>query len=317
MTSVYRIDEFLNDIDKLTPKKAVSKTDISNAKKRINARCKAEIGYLRKHLTLSSLRRARTDYRNAIRNHYKDKPLLTGFSFNDKSGLTHIAMKYLTLTKNEVKAYKQHETDRKTAYLTGEYRLVITNAADMVNKINDLLDSDSAYDIASGLLLATGRRSVEIFKTGGFKATGNNTVIFSGQAKTRGSKDAKDNYEIFTLVDSSRIVNALAKLRQLKDFSDKTELQVNAAVSNALGKAVKRNFGGYIQSTVNGSIDTLKSFTSIEARNLRPIYIVLSHKIFTPLSVLHSYAENALGHAHKDDSLDNYMEFMLHPSEVL
>jgi hypothetical protein len=310
MANIYRIAEFLSDIDNLTGNAG---NDSATVKKRINARCKAEIGYLRKHLELSSLRRARTDYRNAVKAHYEGKALPKPLTYQG----SHIAVKYLVLTKKETQAYKQYEADRKDQYLTGKYRLIITNAQGMIDKANELLDSDSAYDLACGLLLATGRRPVEIFKTGNFEAIAANKVLFSGQAKTRNSEHAKDNYEIYTLANSSKVVNALAKLRRLKDLNSKTEREVNSLTSNALGKATKRNFNGYLQVTENGTLDALKPYTSVESRNLRPIYVVLSHKVFAPLAVPHDYALKALGHAHNDDSLNNYMEFMLHPSEVL
>lgn len=320
MATGYRINEFLTDIEQLTPNINASEDNLKSARKAINKRCKKEIEYLRSLYTLTSLRRAATDYRSAINARFDSgKTPLTTKTKDGKT--THIAYKYLTLKRSEKNEYKASEETRKDKYLSGEYRLVICNALEMVDSATQLLDSSSIYDMAAGLLLLTGRRPVEIMKTAKFTEIGENQVLFEGQAKTRNCENAKSSYKIYTLTDAQNVVKTLEKIRQHKvsidkDLKNATERQINSFTSNALGKAVKRSFTGFVFKPENQNITKLSNYSAIEPKNLRAIYVHISHKKFAPLAVLDNYALNALGHVVKGVA-DNYMEFMLHPNETL
>jgi len=300
--AVYRIENFLVALDKITLTSS-SKEAVKTYRDRVNRLVKREIEYLRKHLTLASLRRARTDYRNAIKKHYDGKEL--PISFKD----SHIALKYFVLKKSEVSSYIEHEETRKNNYLIGN-RLIICDSQEMVAVAEILLDSDSAYEICAGLLLLTGRRTVEIWLTGNFKAINNDRVVFSGQAKNAHAMNPRDNYEIPVLADAHKIVNALNRLRSLKNFSGKTEREVNSLTSNRLGKVVKKHFNRFIKKPVNQSFENLQDYGFIEAKSLRPCFVHIAQDKFMPLSDLHKFAQNVLGHS-KMDTASNYMEFLL------
>ena len=75
-----------------------------------------------------------------------------------------------------------------------------------------LLEARSYFDRILGLCSVTGRRTVEIATTASFERIGPNRVLFTGQAKTRGRESA--GYEIPTLADSSRVIKALATIRE-------------------------------------------------------------------------------------------------------
>ena len=314
MTKITRIDEFLsglNDIESTV----TNKESVATYRKLVNAHCKNEIKYLRKHLTLTSLRSSLTEYRNAVRARFEGKALPVTYT-DRHSGCGHIALKYLILKKEEVKTYELHETARKEKYLHGKSRLIICNHSELIEKAESLLDSSSAYDIAAGLLLLTGRRATEIMKTATFEAVDNNHVRFSGQIKNEkcgvAAIGARDNYIIPLLTSANRVINALARLREIKPLQDKTEKEVNTLTSCALGRAVKRNLTGYVKKPVNQSIDNLTDYNFIEPKNLRSMYVHIAHSQFEPLSVLSSFAHDVLGHATKG-AVDNYMEYMLHP----
>lgn len=300
--SVYRINEFLTALDKIhlvgSDKEAVKKY-----RDRVNRLVKREINYLRKELTLTSLRRARSDYRNAIKSHYKGKSLPISFKGS------HVALKYFTLKKSEVNTYIQSEENRKNNYLIGN-RLVINEWREMVAVAENLLDSSSAYEICAGLLLLTGRRTVEIWLTGNFAVIDSDRVVFSGQAKNANSRNPRDNYEIPVLANAQKIVDALKRLREIKNFAGKSEREVNSLTSNRLGKVVKKHFNRFIKVPVNQSFDNLQDYGFIEARNLRPCYVHIAQDKFLPLSDLHKFAHDVLGHV-KSDTASNYMEFIL------
>jgi hypothetical protein len=177
----------------------------------------------------------------------------------------------------------------------------IVNWHEMIKTAISLLNSDSAYEIALGLLLLTGRRSVEIWKTGRFKLipSSREQLIFSGQAKTKGSLNAKDNYPIFVLCDSELIVSALAKLRSMKDFTNSTEREVNSNTAPRMSKLVKRHFNSFVLN-----------YGIIECKDLRSIYVHIAHFLYEPHYNIRDFACLVLGHATKNTA-ENYDLFTL------
>lgn len=316
MSKITRINEFVDGLSSIGID-GHDKDSIAAYKKRVNAFCKKEVDYLRKQLSLASLRRALTDYRNAVRTHFEGQALPVGYHDKHSDKQAHIALKYLILKKLEVKTYEVQETARKESYLQGQSRLIICNKDELIKKADALLESNSVYDIAAGLLLLTGRRATEIFKSAHFEIVDQHHVLFTGQLKNTkcgvAAKGARDNYLIPVLVDSQRIVDALARIRALKPLQDKTEREVNSLVSNPLGKAVKRNLKGFIKRAVDLSIDNLIDWHAIEPKNLRSMYVHIAHYNLARLTVLHNFAYDVLGHANKG-AVDNYMEYMLYPN---
>ena len=70
-----------------------------------------------------------------------------------------------------------------------------------------------ANRIAVALILTTGRRNIEILKTGSFKYVSKNVVLFEGQAKKKNGIVAKP-YEIPIMYsDARKVVAALKRLR--------------------------------------------------------------------------------------------------------
>lgn len=63
------------------------------------------------------------------------------------------------------------------------------------------------------LCAATGRRPIEILKTGSFKAKGKHQLLFSGQAKKRTDEEAEQSNLIYCLVNNDVFLNAFDVLR--------------------------------------------------------------------------------------------------------
>jgi integrase len=321
MATVTRISEFLAGLDNLTLFQhsgvQLSKTQIEINRKAINRFVKKELDYLRRNLALTSLRRARSDYRNAIREHYKGKNLAVVYTDKDMNNeKVHIAVKYFVLKKVEINAYNQNEAVRTNNFLSGN-RIIISNVKSYLNTAISLLNSDNYYQLFAGLLAVTGRRPVEIAKLGSFEFINNNSLLFKGQAKTRGkNSNSLDGYQIPTLCDAKLIISALHKLRELKDLSNNSEREINSLISNQLGKTIKKHFNGFLKVSPNQSLDCLNDYPFIEAKSLRPIATHIAQARFAPLSDLHHFAKNYLGHQ-LDNTAKNYMEFMLHPHEKI
>lgn len=314
MTTIVRIPEFLTALNSIKLC-GHDKQDIKLYREHINSLCKKEINYLRNNLSLTSLRSAITQYRNAIRKSFNNNVINVSYKDKSTSKPTHVAIKYLSLSKQEKNNYCKKEIERKNKYLSGDARLIICNHDKLIDKATSLLNSESIYDLATALLLLTGRRATEIMKTACFQVIDENHVLFSGQLKNEkcGVKahNARDNFIIPVLANSQKIVDALNKIRRLKPLDDKTEKEVNALTSNALGKAVKRNLLGFLKAAVyqdNGYI--LRNYDFLEPKNLRSMYVHIANEELTKFPVLHSFAIDVLGHSN-NQSVDNYMEFEL------
>ena len=147
-------------------------------------------------------------------------------------------------------AAKKTSVTRKVASVNS-----LRNYKSYISICESLLTSFDWKEVATGILALTGRRTVEIMKTGSLSKSRGMYLNFDGQAK---SKDGKP-YRIPTLVSPSKLVKALARLRRLKDVSGLDNEQVNQICHVPIERACKKH---------------LKPFSSskITAHDLRKIY---------------------------------------------
>lgn len=207
--AVNRIQEFISVIN--------NQTDESN----IEVLCLSELTYLRSELALTSVKRAVTRYRNAFK------------EISD----THPCLNFFKLTRDEQASIKGATRSQVYADHTN---LRPIDPDELILKACELLKSESYLNLALGLMLLTGRRSTEILKTAEMTVVSEDIVIFAGQLKTKGSDHAQIlPYEIPVLTDSQTVINALAKLRQLRDFSNLTNDEVHSRANKSLSEAVK------------------------------------------------------------------------------
>jgi len=320
-SGVKRIPAFIKRLSRHTLYGNVSgysKQEIAKYRATINRLCKAEITYMRNQLgdggdySVQTLHRYISDYRNGVRDSFND--LQMPVMYNDTRGRkikTHIAVKYLAMTKKEKTARKQADITAKNAYTdidTGG-RLIVGDAEKLIYTANDLLaNSDNPYDLAVALLAVTGRRPIEILHTGHLTACDTNKCTFSGQAKTREATHARDSLDIFTLAPANLVVNALDKLRDIKRFDDLTNRQIESRTSGYMGLVVRKNFG-----------DILEKGDLITPKSLRGIWVNVAHHLFRPMAIDSVFATDQLGHATPNGqkvsnaSADNYMQFYVYP----
>ncbi|MCW6036798.1 telomere resolvase [Spirulina subsalsa FACHB-351] len=166
--------------------------------------------------------------------------------------LDHEIMRHLTLSSAQKAELAESATD------TLEERAVNTveiNYHWLMDQVYTLLTNrerviDGEYrpfysHLALGLALATGRRSIEVLKTGRIKKVDRHQVEFSGQAKKRGGVDYSQAYHIYTLVDADLVVEAWNELRSLPEVvelqgMDNTE--INRRTAKTLNTLAKRVF---------------------------------------------------------------------------
>lgn len=152
------------------------------------------------------------------------------------------------------------------------------------------------HNIIMGICGLTGRREVEIVKTGKFEYNDEYSLAFEGQAKTRGMK--KEAYEIPTLCKAREILNAHTEL--------KTALQ-----KHRLGKPELTN--KQVNNLLFTSEDTRTlirdTFISIyppdeppEKISLRSIYAEITFELFQPRMSKKQYFETILGHSNANSA---------------
>lgn len=121
---------------------------------------------------------------------------------------------------------------------------VVNDFKGMLAQASKMINSYSYSDITLGLALLTGRRTIELLKTGTFKYVDKDHVKFSGQAKKR--EKVSKAYTIPVLNGQAKeVCKALELLRKVRDFSQTENEEVHNIVSSNLNKAVRKNFENY------------------------------------------------------------------------
>lgn len=267
--AINRIQEFVSAINSQSDEMTIERL------------CLSELTYLRSELALTSVKRAVTRYRNA---------------FKEVSD-SHPCLKYFKLTRDEQASIKG--ATRSQVY-TDHTNLRPIDPDELIFKACELLKSESYLNLALGLMLLTGRRSTEILKTAEMTVASDDSVIFEGQLKTKGSDNAQTlPYEIPVLTDSQTIINALAKLRQLRDFSNLTNDAVHSRANKSLSEAVKRYFADLIPS--------------VKLKDLRSAYATICHDFYCPNQISQTaYFAMVLGHSKEDlTTAQSYQDFYI------
>lgn len=197
--------------------------------------------------------------------------------------------------KQQVKGKNREKTSVEIAQLIAECRKTLEQLA------NGLNPHWTKVSVAAAL--GTGRRMAEIHALGQFEVTGEYTLHFNGQAKTRGVEDAKTDYIIPTLFPAASLKRAIVYLdeqeRRLDPELQKTDRNaVNKAYAMGLSRAMDK-------------------YPGINYKGLRAIYaecqwalLPESEKARTEKHILYA---DWLGHIDKDGSQDaTFMSYMVY-----
>jgi len=279
------VNSLRNPSDKLEALQALGKDAIRQLD-RIEETCINEIAYLLQHYSLSTVFRLVTDYRNILKETNGNSPALSFFKMP-----SYI---YGERRSNYAKQVKQNNRELRPFYNESEY----------IQRAVALLNTKSYINVAMGLCAVTGRRPSEILLTAEFKKAGDYAVIFSGQLKTKDSENARDNYYMPTLIEADTVIDALNRLRTLRDFSDiktkpgQTKAQaVNSKTAKSQGECVKRYFAKFIPEfkRESGKEEQPKPY------NLRQVYVLIAINHFCPSDTDETvFASDILGHARDD-----------------
>ncbi|KAG5183904.1 hypothetical protein JKP88DRAFT_181538 [Tribonema minus] len=150
-------------------------------------------------------------------------------------------MKELRLSDGERIALKKRGEDALDKKSSSAWEL---DAGVLVDKARGVIEDDisAPFDIACALALLTGRRMIELFKTGSFSAGADATsAVFSGQAKTGSAEDHP--YRIPLLCPFRSVEVALSRLRRMKPCGDMSNAAVNSKYSGRCNVAARQWLG--------------------------------------------------------------------------
>lgn len=161
------------------------------------------------------------------------------------------------------------EDQQATALDTKKTNTVRMVYADIMAMIEDGLTQERSYSRrAFALALASGRRAVEVIYTGSFEKTGDNTVMFTGQAKKRAGIDA-ESFQIFTLCPADDFLKAFEAFRKMEevqaihsDFGSMAKDERNTAINARTAKT----FNETAKAVMGDNERTFKDSRAIYAR---------------------------------------------------
>lgn len=261
----------------------------SSEKNRIWAACMGEKSVLRNaeylergsnrrvKFTVSAIRRAITDYRNAIR---------------EALGNNHHALSVMRLSVDDAESLRVDYLETISETHTNLRQVDCQELAEIATALVSDPASKKPMEVAAGLLLLTGRRVTEVLKTGVFTAgPKKRTLTFAGQLKKEkaGSEPIETPpYVIPVLCDPKLILAAIEWLRRAAPCGDITERGVNDRYSKVINAAVKTHF-----------TDAKKG--ALMPKDLRAIYATTAYGWYAPTTIsMNAYFARILGHAELD-----------------
>ncbi len=247
----------------------------------------------------TTLRSVLTRYRNAVRTHL---------------GKTHPALHYLKPSHADQDTVKVAYTESIVEQHTN---LRPIDPDDLVARALNVLrnaDSSNPFALAAALIAVTGRRAYEIGCIGTLAkrrrgrisklltpATGN-TLVFSGQAKTRGADTAQTTpYEIPVLADPGLVLRAFERLRKAYSLeADIGYIAFNRGAGKRISEYSRRLFA-----------DASPFRKPLNAKDLRAAYATIAFSWYAPKDVsLNVYVARILGHSHLDVKTSiSYIDF--------
>ncbi len=260
------------------------------------AKCKAENAYLnREYTTIASLKNGFTAYRNYLKANIPINKKLS------RKPLLETILNELRLTPEQQASFNQVKHIDIKANKSNLRE--IYNIDTYLRVASELLNSKSYLDNILGLCALTGRRVAEIGCTAEFKYIDKQVLEFAGQLKTKERLDVTP-YQIPTLFNAAKLMQALAKIREVKkQFIDEPELFHNAT-SKDLSARVKKHFSGLFEGEP-------------KVKDLRAIYALICFTEFHKTSANKKvdrdvYFSSILGHS-KDDitTCGSYVDFFI------
>lgn len=161
--------------------------------------------------------------------------------------------------------YKELTQERDTKELffsnkpSSEYIFSKEDIDKIINKCKDVIMSSSIttnkkyYDMVVAVQILTGRRSTEVVNSATFLPSSH---IYQAQVTglLKDSRRIDDVISIPLLAPFKDISRAFRMLREFKNYSDKTNVEISSATKSGIGGATKRLFGRRLTHTQKRNI---------------------------------------------------------------
>ena len=170
---------------------------------------------------------------------------------------------------------REEYANRVTARNADRGNLVPVYVHQIVEVIQKLLPSADAYEQTVAVLLATGSRSIEVFKLSQYTASPNhNQVVIRGLAKDKGQNNLKSVVLIRNIVGAlgSQVVTAVKEIREKLGTESLTNNQVSDKHNKILNRVFKKHIHPLFKANAGDKLNSeqfkrqLKGLTSHKAR---------------------------------------------------
>ena len=153
--------------------------------------------------------------------------------------------------KPKIDVIKRVKSKNADSLITKHTAQKVVSEARINQILNELDGSQHWVDLTIFIAMASGRRAIEILKTGSFEKSKKNHVFFKGQAKTK-TRDDAGSFIIPSLVSPKKLMDTHERLRSIldkevfydKNFNDLTNDEINGATAGRLNNKVKSIFDG-------------------------------------------------------------------------
>lgn len=266
-------------------------TDVSNFVLKIsslsnkNEQIKATVEMrknLESELKDTTVRGYLTAYRSAIKDHFGEN--------------CHL-LKFLRLRKEKsTKIVNEYSEKIRVRTEQNELLIKIKEHQSLVELATELLSSDSYLRVSLGLMLVSGRRSIEILKTACFEPVQRKKfeVVFCGQVKLKERKEVP--YKIPLLAPATTVIKALQFVRsQRPEFSQLTDKELNSKCAKNLNDLCKLLFSEWLGNDCS-------------PHDLRKAYAAITYYNAGKKGSFKTFASNVLGHS-EGNELTTYTYF--------
>lgn len=224
-----------------------------------------------KTITLNTIRKAVSSIRKGIKAELNPKITthknrLNWLLHDQIKGLDGISTKQLGIVVCGREIAAKNNKDKQTSLMHKvSNRGKVSNYKPMIKEFERLLSSYDWMELTLSIAFLTGRRTIEVLKTGELKPLKGKYMRFNGQAKSK----RKDSFIIPVLSSPAKIKKALSRLRSIKDFSSFTNEKINQKTQSALRGKLEKFVEGFTNqhTTVH---DLRKIYTKICTETVLP-----------------------------------------------
>lgn len=212
------------------------------------------------------------------------------------------------LAREKKTADTKRLNERKEDVFTVDPTNMLLLARATLQELNEGTPASNWKKVSCALATVTGRRMAEIHCTGNFTVTGDYTLHFTGQAKTKGATASKtdEGFEIPTLVRAELCANALEWLIDNGKRTDTTK-GVHTRYSKDLSAFVKDWFEVAMPDLFASDKGKLSNERKCIYHKLRQIYGLCAIRSFRPANMQDTrYLGDILGHDQDASVSDRY-----------